>query len=512
MKLALKLVSVAVIGIAFVLAIDTFVSIRRELVLFDSDAKHDLALLGRSVGAMLSEVRDTRGEGRVSELIRDIDAVEQDLQIRRVSLDIGAATELRPRIGTEKLGPLLSGKSLTLAGTNADGRACLFDYVPLPLEGSDGGAIELSEPLDRLEMQHRALIIRKIIVVGGLLAFSGLVIVALGTVWVGRPLTMLIEKVRRIGAGHLGDPLRLPGRDEFSELAEAINTMCDQLAESEENMRRENAARIRTLEQLRHADRLKTVGTLASGVAHELGTPLNVIAAKAKRIAKRQVSDDDLPETARVIREQAERMTKIVRHLLDFARRRLPKKETVDLREVAAHAVDMLSPMASKNGISLVLESQSEPLCIHCEPGQIEQVVANLLVNAIQASPEGSEVAVRLGCRRAIPPPDNLDGEPTEQYGCVCIEDHGSGIAEEDQPHIFEPFFTTKDVGEGTGLGLSIVHGIVEEHGGWIACESEKGRGTRFTVCLSGSGSDPHRQIRDTNTISENHHRQKSEV
>ena len=516
MKLALKLVSVAVVGIALVLAIDTFLSIRRELVLFNADAEYDLGLLGRVVSVMLSEVQGTQGEDRVVEVIREIDSAETDCRIRRVSLDANETPDLRPRVGVEKLKPLLRGENVILTDSDPAGQVCLFNYVPLPMRGRDGGAIELSEPLVRLGAQHRALMIRKIVVMAGLLVFSGLVIVVMGTVWVGRPLTRLIDKVRRVGAGHLGEPLRLPGHDEFSELAAAINTMCDQLAEAQENMQRENAARIRTLEQLRHADRLKTVGTLASGVAHELGTPLNVISAKAKRIAGKRVSDEDISETARVIREQAKRMTDIVRHLLDFARRRLPKKTTVDLRDVARHAVNMLTPLACKQGVSLELHARREPLCVHCEPGQIEQVAANLILNAIQASPEGSEVTVHLDCRHAHSLPEDGDGQDADcecaGYGCLCVEDHGSGISEQDRPHIFEPFFTTKDVGEGTGLGLSIVHGIVEEHGGWIACESREGQGTCFTVCLPEGESDSRGEARNSTTTFHNHHKHNSEV
>ena len=484
MKLALKLVSIAVAGVALVLTVDTFISIRREIALFDADARHDSRLLGDTVKAVLTEVFDSKGQKRVLELIHDIDQDEPDVHIRWVWLDATDRSDFRPQVNLNKIETALHGNNVILEDRNATGQRCLFNYVPMTSEGHRLGALELSEPLDRLELQHQALAVRKVIIMVGLIVFSGFTIVILGTLWVGRPLTRLIEKVRQVGQGNLAEPLQVRSKDEFNELAIALNTMCDQLAESQEKIQRENAARIQVLEQLRRADRLATVGNLASGVAHELGTPLNVISVKAKQIAEQQLSEEEIPESARIIRAQADKVTAIVRHLLDFARYHPLKKQLVDLRPEVTRVVQLLTPLARKRGITLMLDMEKEPLPVQVDPGQIEQVATNLILNAIQATPAGGRVDIWLGAElpRAIVGQRRMRADV--EYACLSIEDHGEGISEKDQPHVFEPFFTTKDVGEGTGLGLSISHGIVEEHGGWIECESKQGQGSRFSVFL----------------------------
>ena len=422
-------------------------------------------------------------------LIREIDEAEQDCQIRWVWLDASDHDSFKPQVDSEKLTPVMHGKSVTLVERDTSGEQCLFNYVPMSADGKHVGALELSEPLTRLESQRRALIFQKGAIMAGLVVFSGIAVVVLGTVWVGQPLNSLIDKVRRVGRGDLSAPLKLPRKDEFSELAFAINTMCDQLARTQENVRSENAARIRTLEQLRHADRLKTVGSLASGIAHELGTPLNVISVKAKQIAEGEIPQDEVAGNAKIIRMQTQKMTTIVRQLLDFARHRTPAKTYVDLREVADRVVDMLMPLADRHNISLSLNVGTNPLRVHVDSAQIEQVVTNLVLNAIQATSEGKEVNVKLNCEHVRASQIEDDAKKEGEYACLCVEDHGSGIPAEYQPRIFEPFFTTKDVGKGTGLGLSIAHGIMEEHGGWIECESQYGQGSRFSVWLPMTNS-----------------------
>jgi len=258
--------------------------------------------------------------------------------------------------------------------------------------------------------------------------------------------------------------------------------MCEHLAETNQQLASATEARIATLEQLRHADRLKTVGQLASGVAHELGTPLNVIAGRAKMIAQRIVEGDDVLDNARIVAEQAARITTIIRQLLDFSRRRGPSLGAHDLRPIAARTAELLGSMARKRGVTLSVEKPDAALPAEVDPAQLQQVLTNLVLNGLQAMPEGGHLTIRVGRHHAVPPAD-LGGDAAD-FAAITVEDEGAGIAPENLTHIFEPFFTTKDVGEGTGLGLSVAWGIVRDHGGWIDVESEPGRGSRFTVLL----------------------------
>jgi signal transduction histidine kinase len=285
--------------------------------------------------------------------------------------------------------------------------------------------------------------------------------------------TALVEKARRIGHGDFSGPLRLHQTNEFAVLAREMNAMCARLDS--------------TLAQLRHADRLTTVGKLASGVAHELGTPLNVISVRAEMIASGETSREETTDYARVIASAAQRMTNIIRQLLEFARKRGAHKARRDLGPLVSEAVHLLRPLSEKRGITLALEPPPRTVetMASVDPAQFEQVITNLVMNAIQAMPGPGTVKVTLSREFAAPRSQVEDGD--SEYLCVRVQDEGGGIADEHLPHIFEPFYTTKDVGEGTGLGLSVSYGIIEEHGGWIDVVSEMERGSTFSVFLPPS-------------------------
>jgi signal transduction histidine kinase len=298
-------------------------------------------------------------------------------------------------------------------------------------------------------------------------------------VWlVGRPLGLLANKANRVGQGDLTGPLSLAQRDEIGELAREVNAMCDRLVEANSKTERETLARIAALEQLRHADRLITVGRLAAGIAHELGTPLNVIGGRVKMLRRgnleHKVSDDYLG----IIAEQAERMTSIIRQLMDFARRREPKVVAADLLSSACAIRRLVLPIAQKRRVEVVIIS-TEPVWALGDAVQLEQVMSNLVVNAIHACSAGGRVEISCGLRD--------DGNSRRAF--VRVQDDGHGMDDATRERIFEPFFTTKDVGQGTGLGLSVAHGIVQEHGGSIEVESEPERGSRISVFLPMASS-----------------------
>jgi two-component system NtrC family sensor kinase len=288
--------------------------------------------------------------------------------------------------------------------------------------------------------------------------------------------------MRRVGDGDFSGPLELRGHDELSELAAGLNTMCEQLLDAKEKVRLETEARIRALEQLRHEDRLTTVGKLASGITHELGTPLNVISGRAWMIAKGNLSPREIIEGANTIKAQSERITAMVRQLLDFARLRSTTKTLADLRQITQQAVDLMSSLGYKQKVDICLVAEDTPITANVDAEQIQQVLMNIITNALQAMPEGGKVEVGIEHEHARPP-EGYKGSEGE-YFHIYVKDEGKGISKEDMPHIFEPFFTTKETGEGTGLGLSIALGIVREHGGWIDVQSEPGKGSCFSIYL----------------------------
>jgi two-component system NtrC family sensor kinase len=232
------------------------------------------------------------------------------------------------------------------------------------------------------------------------------------------------------------------------------------------------------IEQLRHADRLNVIGTLAAGVAHELGTPLNVISGSAELLVDSR-KPEDVEELSKVIREQATRIGDIVRHLLEFGRRGGTGRVAVDLNEAAHATVELLASTARKRDAQLDLVPATQPVVVQANRSELQQVLSNLILNALQAMPAGGTVRVRVDTAGRT----SQDGQARE-FGAIAVEDAGAGITPADLPRIFDPFFTTKGVGEGTGLGLSVSYGIVQDHGGFIDVDSRAGEGSKFTVML----------------------------
>ena len=231
---------------------------------------------------------------------------------------------------------------------------------------------------------------------------------------------------------------------------------------------REKQDRRSAVEQLRHADRLNVIGKLAAGVAHEIGTPLNVISGSAELLQTDRLTPDKRDHLLAGIVKQTQRISLIIRQLLDFGRRAAATTARVDVNVIVEATAVMLGPMAKKGSARLEVTLTEEPLFVDANASEIEQVLSNLVINAIHAMPGGG--VLRIAARR----------EP--KHACLVVEDEGSGIAKENLPHIFDPFFTTKDVGQGTGLGLSICHRIVTDAGGRISATSEPGRFSEFTL------------------------------
>jgi two-component system, NtrC family, sensor kinase len=483
LKLVRKLILALVVVIVAVMTVDAVLQFRREVALFEDDMAQDERALGQVLRVAVEGMADEVGIERAARLFTAAAQSERRVNLRWVWLDDPAVSSA---LAPDARGQLAAGDTVRVVRDEGPEGARQFNYVPLHLPGSRAAAIELSEPLapQRAFIRHTELEVLATLLVMILLA--ALVAGVLGVGLVGRPLRALAEQARRIGAGDLSRRLDLAQRDEIGGLALELNATCDRLVEAQARVGEETEKRIAALEQLRHADRLKTVGQLASGVAHELGTPLNVVSGRAKLIVAGGLGDGDVVASARVIAEQADRMTAIIRQLLDFARRRGSRAVVADLRDIVRRTVDMLGVMARGRRVVIDLQLPASPFPIRTNPNQLEQAIANVLVNGIQAMPDGGPMRVRLGARTA--PGDR--GEP-RAYFTVTVEDEGGGIAADHIGRIFEPFFTTKGIGEGTGLGLAVAHGIVAEHGGWIEVQSEVGSGTRFELVLEAEAAAP---------------------
>jgi len=228
------------------------------------------------------------------------------------------------------------------------------------------------------------------------------------------------------------------------------------------------AERERLQKQLRHADRLATIGQLAAGVAHELNEPLEIILAFSQLVTENGDLPDQASRDLEKILAASLRARETVRKLLLFARQMPTVKRAVNLSDIAAEALSLLESRFDKENITCCRELAPELPELTADPGQLHQVVVNLVVNAVQAMPRGGTLKVTT----------RADGD----FVYLVVDDTGEGIPEEILPSIFLPFFTTKEVGQGTGLGLPVVHGIVTAHGGAVAARSKPGQGSCFEV------------------------------
>jgi two-component system, NtrC family, sensor kinase len=205
------------------------------------------------------------------------------------------------------------------------------------------------------------------------------------------------------------------------------------------------------------------------------------VRGRAKLIVDGEVEGPEIADSARIVVEQAERMTALIRQLLDFARPRSLHKVPVDAAALCRRVCELVVTIARKGNVTLEAPP-GDTLSVDADDGQLTQVVTNLVVNAIQATPAGGTVS--LVVRPSIQSPPPYVGGDNDAWIAVEVRDTGSGMDDATRERIFEPFYTTKEVGDGTGLGLSISWGIVREHGGWIDVTSTPGGGSTFTVYL----------------------------
>jgi signal transduction histidine kinase len=465
-----KFIAALVIGVALVALVQGYLDYERERDVFDRQLRGEAAALGRALGRGVADVWQRDGEQAARQFLEVAATKSGRLQARWVWLDAKGHDE--PRATRAELEPMKEDQIVVVPD---DKRRLLYTYIRVEVPEPRLGGLEIAQTLEQLDSYVSASLRTQVLGSASAVAIAGLLALALGVVFIGRPISRLAAKARRVGTGDLTGPLRLNQRDELGELAAEINLMCERLAA-------ERAARESATEQLRHADRLTTVGKLASGLAHELGTPLNVVRGRAKLIVDREVEGAEVESSARIVVEQAERMTALIRELLDFARPRTPKKSPVNAPNLARRVCELVATIARKGNVTLVPPPADEALRAEADDGQLSQVVTNLVVNAIQATPAGGTVMI---ASRAIelPAPPFVGGAGTS-WLTIEVRDTGTGMDEATRSRVFEPFYTTKDIGDGTGLGLSVSWGIIREHDGWIDIASTPGEGSTFTVYL----------------------------
>lgn len=255
-----------------------------------------------------------------------------------------------------------------------------------------------------------------------------------------------------LGTGILADRERRRRRD----LQRTTSKLADVCRELQQNF-----------EQMKRAERLYALGQLAAGLAHEIRNPLASIAGAAG-ILERSSADHTRAECVGIVKKEAERLNRLLTSFLDFARPRAPRFRSVELGPTFDTVADLATHAIGSRPVRLRLDVAPGLPLVECDPEQITQVLLNLIINAIQATPDSGEVV--------------LSAQGEGQRVLIRVRDEGSGIDASDRERIFDPFFTTKE--NGTGLGLPVAHRIVEQHGGMITAENNPVRGATFSVWL----------------------------
>ncbi len=483
MRLTIKITFAIIFGIALIFSTYSYFSIQREREQLKKNLSRESRHIGESLRFLVSELWQRQGEGAAITFLKKANKGYKHTLVRWVWLDGKISPEYKPRVPVEQLDGLFNEETVALLAGSPDGQDFLLTYLPLITISGRIGAIELSESMNEMHDYVQESLRRSAIVVGVSIVSGVLFMAVLGSFWIGRPMRKLRAQAERIGTGDLTTSINLSGTDEFAGLSATIEKMRSQLAEAREAEQLANDEKYAALEKLRHTERLATLGQLSAGIAHELGTPLNVIAGRAKLIDRSGMEGVDISRSAKIIGEQAERMTQIIRQLLSFARRGEARKQRLDLNIVLSGLQSLLEPLAHEQGVELLVEGTEQPLPVYADSSQLQQVFINLTLNGIQAMANGGTLTL-IGCRQEVVNiPEKLDNKENT-WVSVQVCDQGRGMDPEILKQIFDPFFTTKEVGQGTGLGLSIAYGIVEEHGGWIDVDSTPDKGSCFSVYL----------------------------
>jgi signal transduction histidine kinase len=293
-----------------------------------------------------------------------------------------------------------------------------------------------------------------------LLVFIFFIIHLLGS-RVLRPIERFSEYTKHIAKGKYTAimPLRRY-RDEFTDLSLSINQMIKEMD--------------RQQEVLAQSHKLRAVGTLTAGIAHELNNPVNNITLTAHMLLEeyQDLSDEDRQDMITDVMKEADRARNIVRNLLDFARESESIMETIGIGDVIRETLKLSGNQIKLAGVTVDLTVAPNLPRIHGDRHQLEQVFLNLLINAFYVTPKGGRISI------------DVAHADESSFIAAKVTDYGNGIPDHILHHIFDPFFTTKAKGKGTGLGLSVSQGIIAKHGGNISVKTTQGEGTSFIVKL----------------------------
>lgn len=489
LRLRLRLILAVTIPLVLVVGVYGMLRIRVEQAALLEEDRRTIALTARAIQSAVETALRDRQVAEVRRILAEM-AEDQD-QIDRIRLFDRALTPILVS------NPLAIGDDVpteSLRRVIATGRPESFYqhrgkqsvlYYLAPLRAPDGPISSVMEVVHLavgVDQKVRAATWDVWVRLGVLL----LVVTALTGFVLQRqvlmPLAQLLEGIRRLPRGQPRPHVLVERRDELGEVALAFNETAGLLEAARRQLLAETERTLDLERQLRQAETLTVAGKLASSVAHEVGTPLNIVSGRAEQLLKTLSPGDPRRADLQVIIQQIERICGILRSLLDTVRPRKPDVQPASLPAVLDRLVPLLRHAARRHDAGLTSSVPADLPPVLADPNQLQQLLINLVVNALEATSPGGRVEVTAR-------PREHEGRPGV---AVAVSDTGPGIPADVLPRVFEAFFTTKPAGQGTGLGLAICREIVTQHGGDIGIDSRIGIGTTVTVWLpDAEGSAP---------------------
>jgi signal transduction histidine kinase len=356
-----------------------------------------------------------------------------------------------------------------------------FYSIIVPVKGpgdTKQGALEVVLSLKQVNRTlagttRRFLLFTVVLVVG-----LGALIIIIARWNITQPIHKLIEAARQLGSGDFSSRVEASGVVDLDRLIDELNRMAEQLEEQSSNRDRFYQEKLQLEKGLRHAEKLASIGQLSSGLAHEIGTPLNVISGRAEHLLSKIDENDPARKALLTIVQQSEHISALIERLLAFSRKEEQAFTELSLQHSIREAYSLCLMRSNRNRSEIGLDLDICDDSMIGDADALQHMFVNLFLNSFQAIEGAGEIHVSIKNQF----PHTLT---------IVYEDNGPGIPKEQRTRIFDPFYTTKQVGEGTGLGLFIVANIVEEHNGDIVIEDSPAGGVRFVICLPQMPGEP---------------------
>jgi signal transduction histidine kinase len=439
----------------------------------DTRLREDIQLIARALEAPASDALARAGPDRVTQILASalrFDRVYAAYVYDSAGKLVAASGPRLALLGDSQAAQLAARERQRDAFEELSGTEVYSYFVPLTDPGERiHGLLQITRRGSEFRGAANEVRMQALVALG-LTALALVVAVMFGHHYtIGRHVQRIGQSLRQVANGEHAHRVAVSGPHELRNLSAGVNEMLDGLERSAAEVAKRRADEQALRERLRHSEKMAAIGTLAAGIAHELGTPLAVVDGTAQRALRKSAMSEETAAGMRRIREEALRMRATVGGLLEFGRPHRARRQPESLRKIAVAAVAHVADDVERGGARIECRGPDPAPVLPVDRLRLEQALGNLLRNALHASRDGRVAVSWYG-----------DGESAG----FCVDDDGPGITSQARERLFEPFFTTKPIGQGTGLGLAVAHSAISEHGGSIEVEESPLGGARFRVRL----------------------------